>query len=127
MRYILTIGLLFLCGLPPAVAQEPAQEQNFDPYHAEKSIEIGLYYMKKGNYDAAIDRFQDAARYRANFARPYLLMGQAYEKKGDKVSAIAAYKKYLEILPNAPDAEKIQKRIGKLTRDVERAARRKSG
>lgn len=123
-------ALLFLLACPAnllAQAQQEKQESPFDPFHAEKSIEIGEYYMKKGNFDAAIDRFQDAARYKPGFAKPYRLMGEAYEKKGDKAEAVKAYRKYLEILPSAEDGPKIKKRIGKLSKQLERAARRRSG
>jgi tetratricopeptide (TPR) repeat protein len=106
--------------------REPKQEPAFDPYHAEKSVEIGEFYMKKGNYDAAIDRFQDAVRYKPRFARPYLLMGEAYEKKGDKAEAVKAYRNYLEILPSGEDAGKVRKRIEKLSRDLARDKRRPS-
>ena len=129
-RSTLSILALLLCG-PAAHTQAPPQqkpeEQVFDPYHAEKSVEIGTYYMKKGNYDAAIERFQDATRHRPNFARAYRLLGEAYEKKGDKGEAVKAYRKYLEILPSAEDAGKTKKRIEKLSREQERAARRRSG
>ena len=37
-------------------------EPVFDPLHASKSLEVGTFYMKSGNYDAAIDRFKDAAQ-----------------------------------------------------------------
>jgi tetratricopeptide (TPR) repeat protein len=106
--------------------QEPKQEPAFDPYHAEKSVEIGEFYMKKGNYDAAIDRFQDAVRYKPRFAKPYLLMGEAYEKKGDKAEAVKAYRKYLDILPSGEDAGKVRKHIEKLSRDLARDKRRPS-
>jgi tetratricopeptide (TPR) repeat protein len=109
---------------PPPQEQNPA-EQPFDPYHAEKSIEIGLYYMKKGNYDAAIERFQDAASRKPNFARPYLLLGEAYEKKGDKASALKSYEKYLEILPRAADAKRVRKRIEKLSREIQKTDARR--
>jgi hypothetical protein len=35
----------------------------FDPLHADKSMDVGTFYLKKGDYDAAIDRFEEAARY----------------------------------------------------------------
>jgi tetratricopeptide (TPR) repeat protein len=107
--------------------RESKQEPAFDPYHAEKSMEIGEFYMKKGNYEAAIDRFQDAVRYKPKFAKPYLLMGEAYEKKGDKAEAVRAYRKYLDILPSGEDAGKVRKRIEKLSRDLARDKRRPSG
>ncbi len=112
-----------LCAQQQPVSQEPV----FDPYRAEKAIEIGTYYMKKGNYDAAIERFEEAARSKPNFARPYVLMGKAYEKKGEKAEAMKAYRKYLEILPSAEDAGKVRARIQKLNRDLKRAAARRSG
>jgi Flp pilus assembly protein TadD len=70
--------------------------------------------LKKGDYDAAIDRFQDAARLQPGLAQPFLLLGEAYEKKDDLADALTAYRKYLDLYPNAPDREKIQKRIEKL-------------
>ena len=109
-----------------ALPQAP-QEVPFDPYHAEKSLEIGTYYLKKGNYDAAIERFQAAARSKPNFARAYRLLGEAYEKKGDKAEAVNSYRNYLEILPSAQDAGKVRKRIEKLSRGLNRAARHPSG
>ena len=118
-------GGVFAQGQPPQ--PPPPEEPVFDPYHAEKSIEIGEHYMKKGNYDAAIDRFQLAVRYKPGFAKPYRLMGEAYEKKGEKAEAVKAYRKYLEILPSAEDAPKIKKRIEKLSKQLERTARRRSG
>jgi tetratricopeptide (TPR) repeat protein len=77
-------------------------------------MEIGTFYMKKGNYDAAIDRFAEAARYQPTLARPWLLLGETYEKKHDKAHAIESYKKYLEVFPGAEDAAKVQKRIATL-------------
>ena len=53
-------------------------------------MDVGNFYLKKGNYDAAIDRFQDAAQRQPKLAKPFLLMGEAYEKKGDPASAITA-------------------------------------
>jgi tetratricopeptide (TPR) repeat protein len=86
----------------------------WDPLHAHKSIEVGTFYLKKGDYDAAIDRFQEATRLQPGLAQPFLLLGEAYEKKDDPADALTAYRKYLDLYHNAPDREKIQKRIEKL-------------
>jgi tetratricopeptide (TPR) repeat protein len=118
----------------PAQAQQPPPQQQsggevgelqtFDPYHAQKSIEAGMFYLKKGHYDAAIDRFEEALRYRPNLARAYQLLGEAYQKKGDKPAAIQNYQKYLEIVPSADDAGKIRKRIETLARAIARQKRK---
>ena len=94
----------------PAAAAAPV----FDPLHAERSMDVGNFYLKKGDYDAAIDRFEEAARYNPKLAKPYLMLGEVYEKKGDSASAVTAYRKYLELFQKAPDRDKVQRRIEKL-------------
>jgi tetratricopeptide (TPR) repeat protein len=88
---------------------------NYDPYTAEKDVDIGMFYLHKGDVDAAIDRFKDATQSRPNWAKPRLLLGEAYEKKGDKSEALKYYKEYLVVFPNAPDAGKVRKKIEKLS------------
>jgi tetratricopeptide (TPR) repeat protein len=95
---------------PPPAPAEPA----YDPLRANKSVEIGMFYLKRGNYDAAIERFEDATHFQPKLARPYSLLGEAYERKGELDKALTAYRRYLEVYRNAPDREKILKRIEKL-------------
>jgi tetratricopeptide (TPR) repeat protein len=101
----------------PAQAQQSASQgaSTYDPLRAEEDIEVGTFYMHKGDIDAAILRFEDAVRYRPNYAKPRLLLGEAYEKKGDGAMAVKAYKEYLQEFPDARDAKKIQKKIEKLS------------
>lgn len=104
---------------PPAEPAPPPAppKPTFDPLRANKSLEVGSFYMKRGNYDAAIDRFTDATQFEPGLARSYSLLGEAYEHKGDVDSALAAYRKYLQLVrnsSNAPDRDKIQKRVEKL-------------
>jgi tetratricopeptide (TPR) repeat protein len=97
---------------PPVSASDPG---TYDPVSAQEDLEVGTYYLHKGDIDAAIARFQDAIRLRSNFAKPRLMLGELYEKKGDKADAVKYYKEYLQVLPKAPDAKKIQNRIDKLS------------
>ena len=96
------------------VAPAPPTPPAFDPYHAQKDVEVGTFYMKKGHYDAAIDRFEEATRLQPALALPWRLMGECYEKKHDDARALTSYKKYLEVFPHAPDADKVIKRIATL-------------
>lgn len=107
---------------PPPPPASPPAEPAYDPYRAQKNVEIGTFYFKKGNYDAAIDRFEEATHYQPNLAKPWSLMAEAYEKKHDYRRASDSYKKYLEIYPSAPDAASIKKRIGQLERKQTRGA-----
>lgn len=94
----------------PAASGEPA----FDPLHAQRSLEVGRFYLNKGVYDAAIDRFIEASNYQPSLAMPWRLLGEAYEKKHEYSKAIEAYNKYLDILPRAADAAKIKKTVSEL-------------
>lgn len=104
----------------PDPASEPDDKSsqpsgNYDPLTAEKDVDVGMFYLHKGDVDAAIDRFKHAAQSRPNWAKPRLLLAEAYEKKGDKSEALRYYKEYLQVFPTAPDAKKIQKKIEKLS------------
>lgn len=116
---------------PPPPSTEPAEpatprEPVFDPYHAAKSIEVGTFYLRKGDYDAAIDRFAEAAHYQPKLAKPWKLMGEAYEKKRMDAKAVECYKKYLEVFPHAEDAARITKRITELEEKAKQEASKAS-
>ncbi len=95
----------------------PEDNPAWDPFHAAQDIDVGTFYMHKGDLDAAIGRFEDAIRLRPNFAKPRILLAEVYEKKGDKTEALHYYKEYLQVFPDAPDAKKVQKKIEKLSKE----------
>ena len=129
VAFALCLLVLLAAGAAPAQTKPQKNTQPepvFEPFKAEKSVEIGMYYLKKKNYDAAIERFQDALRFKPGFARPHLLLGRAYERKGDFEDSILHYAAYLEILPNAEDAKKVRKKIAGLEKKLERERNRRS-
>jgi Tfp pilus assembly protein PilF len=116
--------VVFAQQAPPK--QEPASKSVWDPLRAEKDIEVGRYYMKKGNYDAAMDRFRDATEARPGYALPYRLLAEAQEKKGLQREAVQSYKTYLKLYPHAEDAGKVRQQIHKLEQELKRKAKRGS-
>jgi len=102
-------------SVSPAVKEVPQELPKYNPLPAEKDVEVGTYYMHKGDADAAIGRFEDAIQLKADYAKPRMLLAQIYEKKGDKANAAKYYKEYLQVYPHAPDAKKVQAKIEKLT------------
>jgi Tfp pilus assembly protein PilF len=121
---IVLLAALAFCG--EGLAQQQAQDNPGElAFRAQKAVEIGEFYLKKGDVDAAIDRFKEAIEWKANLARPRLLLGKAYEKKGEKAEAVKYYKEYLEILPKAVDAARVRKQIEKLTRELEKESSKK--
>jgi len=95
-------------------------QPKWDPLRAENDIEVAQHYMHIGDYDAAIDRLQDAIDSKPGYAIPFRYLGEAQEKKGLKKQAIKSYQRYLDLYPRAEDAAKIRKRIDKLYKEVEK-------
>jgi tetratricopeptide (TPR) repeat protein len=114
---------------PPAKQKKDSATQNaadqpaWDPLRAEKDLEVGQYYMKKGDVDAAIDRFQDATTAKPGYAIPFRFLAEAQEKKGLKKQAIKSYQRYLDLYPHAEDGDKIRKKIDKLYKEVKKEKR----
>jgi tetratricopeptide (TPR) repeat protein len=100
--------------------QNAPDQPTWDPLRAEKDMQVGQYYMHKGDVDAAIDRFEDATLAKPGYALPFRYLGEAQEKRGMKKKAIKSYQRYLDLYPKAEDKDKIQKKIDKLYKDVEK-------
>jgi tetratricopeptide (TPR) repeat protein len=105
--------------------QNSPDQPTWDPLRAEKDLEVGQYYMRKGDVDAAIDRFQDATLAKPGYAIPFRYLGEAQEKKGLKKQAIKSFQRYLDLYPHAEDREKVQKKIDKLFKEVAKAKEKK--
>lgn len=100
--------------------QDAADQPTWDPLRAENDLKVGRYYMRKGDVDAAMDRFQDAINSKPGYALPFRYLAEAQEKKGMKKQAIKSYTRYLDLYPSAEDADKIHKKIDKLRSEVEK-------
>ncbi len=103
----------------PPHQQEPPEEDeslvpkvySFNPLQATKEVQIGNYYFKKKNYRASAKRFTEATRWNPTYAEAYLLLGESEDKLKDSAAARQAYAKYLELAPEAKNAESIRKRL----------------
>jgi tetratricopeptide (TPR) repeat protein len=103
--------------------QNAPDQPKWDPLRAEKDLEVGQYYMKRGDYDAAIDRFNDAIEAKPGFAIPFRWLGEAQERRGVKKKALKAYQRYLDLVPHADDGDKIRKKIEKLQREIDKESK----
>ena len=102
-----------------ATSNAPDQP-TWDPARAERDLKVGHFYMDKGDVDAAIDRFEDATTAKPGYALPFLYLGEAHEKKGQKRLAAKAYQRYLDLSPHAADSAKVRKKIDKLYNELEK-------
>lgn len=96
---------------------EAVLKKEYNPGLADKNLKIGNFYLKKGNYDAAIQRFQDAIDYQPNLVAAYDALGRAHEKNGDKAKALAVYKDFLAKYPDSSKASDFKSRSARLEKE----------
>ena len=115
-------------------AQQPAASPDSDDAvsrrikytaQAEHDVEVGRYYEKRDKFDAAIDRYKEAAQLLPTYALPNRLMAEAYEKKHFLPEALQAYEKYLQVAPEAGDAGEIRKRADRLRKEIQEDERKR--
>ena len=86
----------------------------FNPVRALSELHTGNFYFKKGNYRAAMRRFQEAGKWNPGYAEAFLRTAEAAEKLKDTVAEREAYGKYLDISPDAKNAASIKKKLASL-------------
>jgi tetratricopeptide (TPR) repeat protein len=89
-------------------------EYSFNPVKSKKSLEVGTEYFKKGNYNAAAERFRDATGWNEGNADAWLKLGETEEKRGRAKAARSAYEKYLQLASNTKSAADVKKKLEKL-------------
>lgn len=119
----LVILLLWTCLGWPLCASAEQEDAPFDPLRAAKAVEVGEYYMRRKNYDAAISRFEEAVYFKPNYALAYLRLGQAYEKALRPRDALRAYRKYVEILPTGKESDYVKRRIAEIENQLNKKGR----
>jgi tetratricopeptide (TPR) repeat protein len=98
-------------GAPPADVNEM---HPWDPHKAAKDVEIGDFYFKRKNYQAAESRYREALLYKDNDAVATYRLAVCLEKLEQTDEAREEYESYLKILPSGPDAEHAKKAIERL-------------
>jgi tetratricopeptide (TPR) repeat protein len=135
MRTMLNALLLCVFALMSLPASLPAQHAlpdiseiegtfHYVPPSARQSVEIGNFYFRRKQYPGALSRYEEATKDDPYYAPAYLGLGKVYEKMGKEREAIAAYHKYLNVLPSqkqANEAKGAHRAIHRLERRLDRA------
>ncbi len=87
----------------------------WDPHRAAKNVEVGDYYFKRGNYPAALSRYQEALEWKANDAIATFRLAETNEKLGQPGDARRYYQQYLQILPRGPLADDARHALARLS------------
>jgi len=99
-------------------ASDVQEAHVWNPYRAVKDDEVGLFYMKRENYKAALARYQDALASKENDAEANFRMAQCLEKLKQPEQAVDHYKAYLKILPHGPYSKDAEKSLARLQKTV---------
>jgi len=109
---------------PPAKQQEeepPEEDESLkpkvytlNPLESARNVTAGSFYFKKGNFRAAARRFDEATKWDPGNAEAFLKLGETDEKLKDRIGARGAYSKYLELAPEAKNAEEVKKKLAKI-------------
>jgi outer membrane protein assembly factor BamD (BamD/ComL family) len=90
--------------------------KELNPMLAEQNINIGNFYLKKKNYDAAIQRFLLALEYQPTSGPAYEALGRAYEKNGQISKAINTFTEFTKKYPNSPKCPDFRAKIARLAK-----------
>src|SRR5271166_2134804 len=106
---------------PPKEAEPPEEDDSvkpkeyaFNPLQAQKEMEVGDEYLKKGALGAAVARYTEATKWNPTLAEAYLKLGKAEEKFKDPKAARDAYSKYLQLAPDSKNAAEVKKKLAKM-------------
>jgi tetratricopeptide (TPR) repeat protein len=95
---------------------EKPKEYSFNPLQAQKEVDTGIFYMHRGSYKGAVQRFQEATRWNPTFAEAYFLLGEAQEKQRSWKAAQEAYEKFLNLAADDKRAPEVRKKVEKLAK-----------
>jgi tetratricopeptide (TPR) repeat protein len=84
-------------------------EQGFQS--AQHCYILGARYYEKKAFDQAIDAFRQALGIDPEMAEAERSLAGALDQAGREQEALAHFERYLELDPDAPDAERVSKRI----------------
>jgi hypothetical protein len=108
---VLAVGAIIIVGFTSVFGQTVSDEarRHFD--RGTAAVELA---KSPDDYEAAIKEFKQAIDLAPDWADAYFNLGKVQEQAEKFVDAIASLKKYLNLAPNATDAETVKSLINKL-------------
>ena len=84
-----------------------------DPANRNANLSLGMFAMKSGQYDKAVQRFKTIIAQKPE-VEPYFYLAESYKQLGMKTEAIAAYQKCRDMMPDAAFDKRIDDYIKEL-------------
>jgi serine/threonine-protein kinase len=96
----------------PGSDRSPPEPGRTEPSPGQRSLARGRRQMLRGDLRGAIASFRAAARAMPGSAEAQKQLGRAHMRNGDVSRGIAAYRRYLDLAPDAPDRAIVERIIG---------------
>jgi tetratricopeptide (TPR) repeat protein len=88
--------------------------------HMNRGMAAAEIAKSPAGYEEAIREFEQAVSLAPGWPAPYFNLGCVQKEVGKYQEALGSYRKYLELVPNAPDAEQVQTEIDQLEYKLEK-------
>jgi hypothetical protein len=85
-----------------------------DPVRAKKDIDVGGYYLKRGDYQGALQRFKDATASDPTDVEAIFGLAETQRMLKNNAEAESNYQMYLQIVPNGRRAKQALKALKEL-------------
>jgi tetratricopeptide (TPR) repeat protein len=84
-----------------------------DPSNRNANLNLGLFSMKSGQYDKAVERFKTVIASKPE-VEPYFYLAESYKQLGQKKEAIAAYEQCKDMMSDPAFTQRIDEFINEL-------------
>jgi len=88
-----------------------ARRQLPSPGRAKKDTEVGGFYLNSGNYQGALERYQDAMANDPTNVDAIFGLAEAQQMLKNNADAARNYQLYLDIVPNGPKSKQAMKAL----------------
>jgi len=110
------LGIAYVNGGAPSPMQGIAlllEVIKKDPTNRKASLNLGLFAMKSGQYEKAVERFKGMIAQKQE-VEPYFYLAESYKQLGMKKEAIEAYQNCKTLLPDPAFGQRIDEFIKEL-------------
>lgn len=110
------LGIAYVTGTPNPMQgiQLLLEVVKNDPKNLKANLNLGLFSMKSGQYDKAVDRFKTVIA-QAPSAEAWFYLASSYENMGMKPEAIGAYLKTKEIAADPNMSQFVDRKVNELS------------
>lgn len=97
---------------------EVIEMRPYNPHKAEKDVEVGDFYYKRGNYKAAISRYREALELRPGYPLATFRLADALEKDKQLADAAIYYSEYVRQFPDGPQLAAAREALARLAPQI---------